>query len=160
MAQTIKCLPTMWETRAWSWSREVPMEKEMATHSSTCAWKIPWTEEPGYSSWGYKESDTTERLHFHFQCPAQGSKHNKGRTSVWNDLIKWIFRLQHHLSMQTYVVRFQNEKHTHIDMQHHEFIIIFHTPKIRPEPWQFSRSFPQSLKWLTEIRDNWRNATS
>ena len=37
------------------------MEKEMATHSSTLAWKIPWTKEP--SPWGCKESDTTERLH-------------------------------------------------------------------------------------------------
>ena len=41
------------------------LEKEMAIHSSTIAWKIPWTEEPG-SLWGRKESDTTERLHFHF----------------------------------------------------------------------------------------------
>ena len=39
----------------------------MATHSSILAWKIPWTEEPGrYSPWGHKESDVTERLHFHF----------------------------------------------------------------------------------------------
>ena len=39
--------------------------KEMATHSSTLAWKIPWTEEPvSYSPWGCKESDTTEQLHF------------------------------------------------------------------------------------------------
>ena len=37
----------------------------MATHSSTLAWQIPWTEEPvGYSPWGRKESDTTERLPF------------------------------------------------------------------------------------------------
>ena len=36
----------------------------MATHSSILAWKIPWTEEPGYSPWGHKESDTTEQLHF------------------------------------------------------------------------------------------------
>ena len=41
------------------------MEKAMATHSNTLAWKIPWTEEPG-SPWGRKESDTTERLHFTF----------------------------------------------------------------------------------------------
>ena len=36
-------------------------------HSSTLAWKIPWMEEPGagYCPWGRKESDTTERLHFH-----------------------------------------------------------------------------------------------
>ena len=39
----------------------------MATHSSTLAWKIPWTEEPGrLSPWGREELDTTERLHFHF----------------------------------------------------------------------------------------------
>ena len=38
----------------------------MAPHSSTLAWKIPWTEEPvGYSPWGREELDTTERLHFH-----------------------------------------------------------------------------------------------
>ena len=42
---------------------EDPLEKMMAIHSSTIAWKIPWTEEPGgYSPWGRKESDTTERL--------------------------------------------------------------------------------------------------
>ena len=39
----------------------------MATHSSTLAWKIPWTEEPGrLQSMGRERSDTTERLHFHF----------------------------------------------------------------------------------------------
>ena len=49
--------------RSLGW--EDPLEKEMATHSSTLAWKIPWTKEPG-SPWGRKESDVTERLHFHF----------------------------------------------------------------------------------------------
>ena len=43
-AQTVKCLPTM---RVQSLGREDPVEKEMATHSSTLAWKIPWAEEPG-----------------------------------------------------------------------------------------------------------------
>jgi len=64
LAQTVKCLSTMWETRVWSLGWEDPLEKEMAIHSSTIAWKIPWTEEP--SPWGRKELDTTERLHFHF----------------------------------------------------------------------------------------------
>ena len=55
----------MRETRVRSLGREVPLAKEMATHSSILAWRIPWTEEPeGYSPWGRKESDTTERLHF------------------------------------------------------------------------------------------------
>ena len=47
MAQTVKRLPTMWETRVQSLDQEVPLEKEMATQSSILAWKIPWTEEPG-----------------------------------------------------------------------------------------------------------------
>ena len=37
-------------------------EKEMAAHSSILAWRVSWTEEPGYSPWGCMESDTTERL--------------------------------------------------------------------------------------------------
>ena len=47
MAQTVKRLPTMRETRVRSLGREDPLEKEMTTHSSTLAWKIPWMEEPG-----------------------------------------------------------------------------------------------------------------
>ena len=43
----VKCLPTMWETQVRSLGQEDPLEKEMATHSSTLAWKIPWTEEHG-----------------------------------------------------------------------------------------------------------------
>ena len=47
VAQMVKHLPAMRETRVRSPSRDGPLEKEMATHSSTLAWKIPWTEEPG-----------------------------------------------------------------------------------------------------------------
>ena len=47
MDQTIKCLPAVWETQVRSLGWEDPLEKEMATYSSTLAWKIPWTEEPG-----------------------------------------------------------------------------------------------------------------
>ena len=43
----VKSLPAMRETQVRSLGREDPLEKEMATHSSTLAWKIPWTEEPG-----------------------------------------------------------------------------------------------------------------
>ena len=46
-AQMVKCLPAMWETGIRSPGWEDPLEKEMATHSSILAWKIPWTEEPG-----------------------------------------------------------------------------------------------------------------
>ena len=48
MAQRVKCLSAMQETGVQSLGREdSPVEKEMATHFSTIAWKIPWTEEPG-----------------------------------------------------------------------------------------------------------------
>ena len=47
MPQTIKRLPTTWETWVQSLSGEDLLEEEMATHSSTLAWKIPWMEEPG-----------------------------------------------------------------------------------------------------------------
>ena len=47
VAQRLKHLPGMQETRVQSLGREDPLEKELATHSSTLAWRIPWREEPG-----------------------------------------------------------------------------------------------------------------
>ena len=47
VAQMVKRLPAMWETWVQSLGWEDPLEKEMATHSSTLAWKIPWVEGPG-----------------------------------------------------------------------------------------------------------------
>ena len=47
VAQVVKCLPTMWETHVQSLGQEDPLERDMATHSSTLAGKIPWTEESG-----------------------------------------------------------------------------------------------------------------
>ena len=47
MAQMVKRLPTMQKTQVRSLGQEDPLEQEMATHSSTLAWKIPWTEEHG-----------------------------------------------------------------------------------------------------------------
>ena len=51
------------------------MEKAMAPHSSTLAWEIPWTKEPGtLQSMGREESDMTERLHFHFPLSCTGEE--------------------------------------------------------------------------------------
>ena len=47
VAQMVKNLPAMWETWVQSLGGEDPLEKEMATHSSILAWRIPWAEEPG-----------------------------------------------------------------------------------------------------------------
>ena len=76
MAQWVKNLPAMQESWIQSLGREDPLEKRMATHSSTLAWKIPWTEEPGgLQSTGSLESDMTKRLHFHFSlsCIGEGN---------------------------------------------------------------------------------------
>ena len=65
VAQMVKDLPAMQETRVQPLSQEDLPEEEMATHSSILAWRIPWTEEPGgLSPWGQKELDTTELLTF------------------------------------------------------------------------------------------------
>ena len=67
LAQKVKRLPTMWETWVRYLGREDPLEEEMATHSSTLAWKIhAQRSQTGYSPWGRRESDTTE-LHKHAQ---------------------------------------------------------------------------------------------
>ena len=96
--QECKLLQPLWKT-AWSFLKlktELPqdpaipllgiyltkiknsnlMEKAIAPHSSALAWKIPWTEEPGrLQSMGSRESDSTERLHFHFSlsCIGEGN---------------------------------------------------------------------------------------
>ena len=65
VAQMVKRLPATRETGVRSLGWEVPLEKEMATHSSTIAWKIPGTEEPGrLQSTGSRRVGQTERLHF------------------------------------------------------------------------------------------------
>ena len=76
VAQTVKHLPTRQEIWVWSLGGEDPLEKQMATHSSTLAWKIPWTEESGrLQSMGLQrvEHDWATSLHlpgeFIFQCP-------------------------------------------------------------------------------------------
>ena len=64
LAQMVKRLSVTRETWVQSLGREDPLEKEMATHSSTLAWKIPQMEElVGYSPWGHKELDMTEQFH-------------------------------------------------------------------------------------------------
>ena len=68
VVQMLKRLPAVWETWVQSLGWEDPV-KEMATHSSILAWRIPWSEElGGLQSTGRKELETTERLHFHSAC--------------------------------------------------------------------------------------------
>ena len=69
IAQSVKNLPAVQETWVQFLGWENPLEKEMATHSSIPAWRIPWIEElGGLQSMGSQESDTTEQLnHRHHQ---------------------------------------------------------------------------------------------
>ena len=60
VAQMVENLPAMQQTRVQSLGQEDPLEKEMATHSSILAWRIPWTEEPGRLQ--YMGSKTQTRL--------------------------------------------------------------------------------------------------
>ena len=62
VAQMVKRLSAKQETRVRSLVWKDPLEKEMATHSTIPAWKIPQRSLAGYSIWGSKELDTTERL--------------------------------------------------------------------------------------------------
>ena len=63
IAQMVKNLPAMQETWVQSLGQEKPLEKEMATHSTILAWRIPRIKEPGgLQSMGHKESDMTEWL--------------------------------------------------------------------------------------------------
>ena len=67
MAQMVKNLPAMQETWVPSLGRKDPLEKGVATQSSILAWRIHGQRSlVGYSSWGHKESDTTERLTLSF----------------------------------------------------------------------------------------------
>ena len=79
MAQTVKCLPTMWETQVQPLGREDLLEKEIAIHSSILAWKIPWMEKPGgLQSKGLqrvRHDRATSLPLFHFQdCHSFSSK--------------------------------------------------------------------------------------
>ena len=85
----------MWETQVRSLGQKDPLQKEMATHSSTLAWKIPWMEEPGrLQSMDRKEVDMTEHLHFTSmvkELPGQCRRHG---FDSWVREIPWRRRWQ------------------------------------------------------------------
>ena len=66
VAQRLKCLPPVRETRVRSLGLEDPLEKEVATHSSTLDWKIPWMEDPGRLQFMGVAKDRTQLSNFTF----------------------------------------------------------------------------------------------
>ena len=93
VAQMVKRLPTVQETWVQSLGREDPLEKEMATHSSTLAWRIPWTEKPGrLQSMGSQRvgHDWETSLSLSIGKSIPGSGLNDLHTQFWNQfLIRW-----------------------------------------------------------------------
>ena len=83
VAQLVKNLPVMWETWVWSLGWEDPMEKEKVTHSNILAWRIL------YSSWGSKESDTTERLPLTTILSETSSKYFISCYLYYSNLLQW-----------------------------------------------------------------------
>ena len=88
VAKRIKHLPAMRETQVQSLGQEDPLEKEMATHSSTLAWRIPWTEEPGrLQSMGSQRvghnraTSVSSFLSFFLYCCLDDLNENGGRKS-------------------------------------------------------------------------------
>ena len=66
----------------------------MATHSSILAWRIPWTEElGGLQSMGHKESDTTERFHFHFHTISTLFKNNLMVSLVMIGMLRFLIKV-------------------------------------------------------------------
>ena len=84
MAQRVKRLPAMLETRVRSLGWEDPLKKEMATHSSILTWKIPWIEEPGrlqsmgsqrvWHDWATSLTLKSKNIPHHHHCPAKQAK--------------------------------------------------------------------------------------
>ena len=85
LAQSVKNLPAVQEAEVQSLGQEDPLGKEMATHSSILAWKIPWTEEPGgLQSMGLQESDLTQQLNYHkTEAPSNKHKFRKIPTAAY-----------------------------------------------------------------------------
>ena len=86
MAQTVKCLPTTWETWVHSLSQEDLLEKEMATHSSILAWKTSWTEAPGRLQSHRIPKSRTRLSDFTFKGPC---RHPTPQQATTNPFLCW-----------------------------------------------------------------------
>ena len=83
MAQTVKNLPAMQEIWVWSLVQVDPLEKQMATHFSILAWRIPWAEEPrGLDCMGLQSQKQPSNWHFRASLPAQLVK-NPPAMQMW-----------------------------------------------------------------------------
>ena len=121
-------------------------EKAMAPHSSTLAWKIPWTEEPGrLHPWGCWGSDTTEQLHFHFSlsCIREGNSNSLQCSCLENprDGRAWWAAIYGVAQSQTQLKWLSSSIYIHT----HTFFFIFFS--IMVYHWIFSSSTILTVFW-------------
>ena len=94
IAQSVKNPPTVQETQVCNLGQE-DLEKEMATHSSNLSWRIPMDRGVGCSTWGHRESDTTDRLQFLLfpgRCPRlalEMRRRGPPYLCLWDSLGSW-----------------------------------------------------------------------
>ena len=117
-AQTVKRLPIMRETRVQSLDREDLLEKEMATHSSTLAWKIPWTKEPGgLQSMGSQRVRHDWATSFHFiHVKIKPEVYKQEKYIPWNSMSKKLNEIRTTTVLPQYKenpVRQKNWSHTY-----------------------------------------------
>ena len=117
VAQMVRHLSAMQETQVWSLCWEDLLEKEMATHSSILAWRIPQREEPGglqSMGSGRKELDMTEQLHFHFL---------KGRADIPTTKKMYLWFHQEIMSKYLYFLWERSTKHVLVNFLHWHTIL-------------------------------------
>ena len=153
VAQRLKRLPPMPETWVWSLGQEDPLEKEMATHSSILAWRIPWTEEPGrlQSMGSQRVRQETEQLHLHLvfkglynnsiSCLKAVSGLNLLANSV---ILKCKFRWSTPKSDRLYSLQPKMEK-------------LYTVSRIETRSWLWLRSWTPYCQIQTQIEESRKN---
>ena len=136
VAQWVKHLPAMWETRVQCLGCEDPLEKETATHSSTLAGKSHGQRSlVGYSPWGPKELDTTERLHFNPSTATYRASQRASAVRSWQ------------LRCRPWRERDQNQGLLLLLLSHFSRVRLYATPKTAAHPPPLSLGFSSQEYW-------------
>ena len=129
VAQRLKHPPAMQETCIWSLGQEDPLEKEMATHSSLLAWRIPWTEEPGgLQSTGF------QRVGHHWATNTL-SIMCRNFISIWC-IINKIFKRIWTLSLATIIIRTPKRKLEELRAKAIKFVFLQQGARGKPISWR------------------------
>ena len=149
-ASRLKHLHAIWETWVWSLGWEDPLEKEMATHFSILAWRIPWMEEPGgLQSMGSKELDTTELLHFHFHFGDVIDDDEDLDEQVWMKGMAWKGEAEEG-TCPSFFLRIYTDRQIHSDtMWFQHMLTSKHPPSHNPTPSKWCSCFWRRQNWAS-----------